>query len=273
MAIRVRFLMDALVWIGSRRDRGCRRARGRQGRFAPPGRWPEDGPSLTAAVRDGTGRAQVGAEGWCRSNKRMGLPDAASRTLYRVREAEALNSWAVITVMKTISFRSSFDSPIKLCASNSVPRFQTPLLPVESTDPLGNFGDGNKPKTIANRDRKMWQLPSNTMLRLRGKRNNWLLIKHRDQYALDSDGAPLLAEDRSVASGRTMAAIADGKGRGPKPFMLTGKSANPNAVWESREVLAAEKRAATEPGPKRGKRSATEKSPKSSLKLPDFVAP
>ena len=167
MAIRVRFLMDALVWIGSRRDRGCRRARGRQGRFAPPGRWPEDGPSLTAAVRDGTGRAQVGAEGWCRSNKRMGLPDAASRTLYRVREAEALNSWAVITVMKTISFRSSFNSPIKLCASNSVPRFQTPLLPVESTDPLGNFGDGNKPKTIANRDQKMWQLPSNTMLRLR----------------------------------------------------------------------------------------------------------
>jgi bifunctional non-homologous end joining protein LigD len=60
-----------------------------------------------------------------------------------------------------------------------------------------------------------------------GKRNNWLLIKHRDQYALDSDGAALLAEDRSVASGRTMAAIADGKGRGPKPFMLAGKSANP----------------------------------------------
>jgi bifunctional non-homologous end joining protein LigD len=104
-----------------------------------------------------------------------------------------------------------------------------------------------------------------------GKRNNWLLIKHRDQY-LDGDAA-LLAEDRSVASGRTMAAIADGKGRGPKPFMLTGKSANPNAVWDSRQGLAAEKRAANEPAPQREKRSATQKSPKTSLKLPDFVAP
>jgi bifunctional non-homologous end joining protein LigD len=106
-----------------------------------------------------------------------------------------------------------------------------------------------------------------------GKRNNWLLIKHRDHHALDRDGTALLAEDRSVASGRTMAAIADGKGRGPKPFMLAGKSANPNAVWDSRGGLAAEKRAATEPAPKRGKRPATEKSAKSSLKLPDFVAP
>jgi bifunctional non-homologous end joining protein LigD len=106
-----------------------------------------------------------------------------------------------------------------------------------------------------------------------GKRNNWLLIKHRDQYALDGGGAALLAEDRSVASGRTMAAIAGGKGRGPKPFMLAGKSANSNAVWDSRKGLAAEKRAAIEPAPKRRKRSAPEKSPKSSLKLPDFVAP
>src|ERR1700719_822800 len=114
MAIRARFLMDGLVWIGSRRDRACRRARGRQGRYAPLARGAEDGPSLTAAVRDGTGCAQVGAEGWCRSNKRMGLPDAASRTLYRVREAEVADSCATITVMKNISFRSSFDSPIKL---------------------------------------------------------------------------------------------------------------------------------------------------------------
>ena len=95
-----------MVSIGSRRDRACRRARGRQGRYAPLARWPEDGPSLTAAVRDGTGCAQVGTEGWCRSNKRMGLPDATSRTLYRVREAEVPDSSATITVMKKISFRS-----------------------------------------------------------------------------------------------------------------------------------------------------------------------
>jgi len=111
MAVRARFLMVGLVWIGSRRDRACRGARGHQGRYAPLARWPEDGPSLTAAARDGTGCAQVGAEGWCRSNKRMGLPDATSRTLYRVREAEVLDSCAAITVMKKISLRSILFRP------------------------------------------------------------------------------------------------------------------------------------------------------------------
>ena len=47
-----------------------------------------------------------------------------------------------------------------------------------------------------------------------GKRNNWLLIKHRDGYERDDSDA-VLAEDRSTASGRTMEQIAAGKGRGP----------------------------------------------------------
>src|SRR5579864_533327 len=49
-------LFDCLVGVNRspRRGRACRRARGRQGRFAPLKRWPEDGPSLTTAVRDGT---------------------------------------------------------------------------------------------------------------------------------------------------------------------------------------------------------------------------
>ena len=68
--------------------------------------------------------------------------------------------------------------------------------------------------------------------RLRGKRTNWLLIKHRDAYAQEGDGDAVLKEDRSVASGRAMAGIAAGKGRGPKPFMLDGKRAtDPDAVW------------------------------------------
>ena len=54
-----------------------------------------------------------------------------------------------------------------------------------------------------------------------GKRTNWLLIKHRDESAHPGETEALLAEDRSVASGRAMAQIAAGKGRGPKPFMLT----------------------------------------------------
>ena len=32
------------------------------------------------------------------------------------------------------------------------------------------------------------------------KKNNWLLIKHRDEFAREHDGGALLAEDRSVAS-------------------------------------------------------------------------
>ena len=66
------------------------------------------------------------------------------------------------------------------------------------------------------------------------KRNNWLLIKHRDEYASDSETDAMMAEDRSVASGRSMTQIASGKGKGPKPFMLdTRKVAKPNAVWQS----------------------------------------
>jgi len=38
----------------------CRRARGRQGRFAPLARWPEDGPSLTAAARAGAWNKRPG---------------------------------------------------------------------------------------------------------------------------------------------------------------------------------------------------------------------
>src|ERR1700749_4908193 len=50
--------------------------------------------------------------------------------------------------------------------------------------------------------------------RFGGKRTNWLLIKHRDEYARAGDHDALLAEDRSVASGRPLAGIAAGKGRG-----------------------------------------------------------
>ncbi len=66
----------------------------------------------------------------------------------------------------------------------------------------------------------------------KSKRNNWLLIKHRDAAAIGGNGAALAAEDRSVASGRSMAQIAAGNGRGPSPFVTT-KVAPANAVWRS----------------------------------------
>jgi bifunctional non-homologous end joining protein LigD len=66
----------------------------------------------------------------------------------------------------------------------------------------------------------------------RGRRN-WLLIKHRDEFACENVDA-LLAQDRSVASKRSMDQIAAGKGRGAKPFITTGtKAADPRAIWHS----------------------------------------
>jgi bifunctional non-homologous end joining protein LigD len=71
--------------------------------------------------------------------------------------------------------------------------------------------------------------------RFGGKRTNWLLIKHRDAYARPGDHDALLAQDRSVSSGRPMAAITAGKGRPPKPFMLAKKTTqSPAAVWHSK---------------------------------------
>jgi bifunctional non-homologous end joining protein LigD len=70
-----------------------------------------------------------------------------------------------------------------------------------------------------------------------GKRTNWLLIKHRDADARPGDADALLEEDRSVASGRSLKQIADGKGKGPKPFMLAGAApAQPNAIWNSKQA-------------------------------------
>jgi bifunctional non-homologous end joining protein LigD len=74
------------------------------------------------------------------------------------------------------------------------------------------------------------------LVRLRGdeksKRNNWLLIKHRDDAAVYGHGDALALEDRSIASDRSMAQIARGKGRAPSPFM-TAKAGKADAVWQS----------------------------------------
>jgi bifunctional non-homologous end joining protein LigD len=67
----------------------------------------------------------------------------------------------------------------------------------------------------------------------RSKRNNWLLIKHRDKYARNSNGEAILEKDHSVASGRAMDDIAEGKGKKPKPF-IRARAFRANAVWQSK---------------------------------------
>ena len=49
-----------------------------------------------------------------------------------------------------------------------------------------------------------------------GKRTNWLLIKHRDEFAREGEANDILDEDRSVASGRSMEQIAARQGQGAK---------------------------------------------------------
>jgi bifunctional non-homologous end joining protein LigD len=67
----------------------------------------------------------------------------------------------------------------------------------------------------------------------KSKRNNWLLIKHRDKFAKDGKGDAILKKDQSVASGRAMEAIEAGTGKKPKPFMRA-KAFKADAVWQSK---------------------------------------
>jgi len=130
----------------------------------------------------------------------------------------------------------------------------------EGTIPAGQYGGG----TVQLWDRGHWQpltVPADQALRAGelkfllegerlhgswvlvrikhdrsgGKRNNWLLIKHRDEAADPAHAAALLEQDRSVASGRSMAEITAGIGKSPKPFMQAGARAlKAAAVWQPR---------------------------------------
>jgi bifunctional non-homologous end joining protein LigD len=101
----------------------------------------------------------------------------------------------------------------------------------------------------------------------KSKRDNWLLIKHRDAAAVDGNGGALAEEDRSVASGRTMAQIAAGEGKGAAPFMTLSKG-EPDAVWHSRPNPSSTA-AASPPVPAKKART----KPQPAAKLPDFIAP
>ena len=86
--------------------------------------------------------------------------------------------------------------------------------------------------------RGSWVLVRMRADRYGSKRTNWLLIKHKDAEAKPGDADDLLKEDRSVASGRTMAQIAAGTGKRPEPFMRATSSAAPaNAEWTAKQSL------------------------------------
>jgi bifunctional non-homologous end joining protein LigD len=112
------------------------------------------------------------------------------------------------------------------------------------------------------------------------KRTNWLLIKHRDEFAQEGKKNRILDKDTSVASGRSMDEIAAGKGRGPKPFVTAKKSRAPaKAEWKSHRAAARSSPAKKRSRPVAGRTrpSAAKKAAKNdrarSDGMPPFVAP
>ncbi len=101
------------------------------------------------------------------------------------------------------------------------------------------------------------------------KHDNWLLIKHRDEHAVTSHGEKVLDEDKSVASGRTLEQIAAGKGKAPKPFILTTATAA-DAIWNSDR--ANREHAPDKPDPPRAKPAAPTRGTHLA-RLPDFIPP
>ena len=108
-----------------------------------------------------------------------------------------------------------------------------------------------------------------------GKRTNWLLIKHRDEFAERRATAMSWKRIQSVASGRPMEQIAAGKGEAPKPFMLAERtrkvrpmrSGSPTAARPPRR--AARTQGGVAEGASGGKTAEAEKV----SAMPDFIAP
>jgi bifunctional non-homologous end joining protein LigD len=153
----------------------------------------------------------------------------------------------------------------------------------ESEDPERGFKKGDLKFTLEGEKlHGSWVLVRMRHDRNGGKRTNWLLIKHRDEFAKEGKANTILDADQSVASGRSMDQIANGKGKAPKPFM-TAKSGRgkADAVWNSNRGDAVEARAeskAAAPAAPAAKARGTAKAPakakgKKVAALPDFVAP
>ncbi|MGH6992813.1 MAG: DNA ligase D, partial [Caulobacteraceae bacterium] len=117
-----------------------------------------------------------------------------------------------------------------------------------------------------------WVLVRLDRSRARGDKHDWLLIKHRDEAARPGQGGEVLKEDRSVASGRSMADIAAGKGPRPTPFVGTRAGAR-DAVWRSNR---SEKAGRTRPKAREEVARPAVKKPRvrsPESPMPDFVEP
>jgi ATP-dependent DNA ligase len=147
-------------------------------------------------------------------------------------------------------------------------------------DPDRAYGEGKLDLTLEGEKlHGGWIL--NRMRKREGeKRTNWLLIKHRDEFAREGKRNRILDEDTSVASGRSMDEIAAGKGRGPRPFFTMKRSRAPaKAEWKSHRASArapsAKKRSdpVAAPTGRSAKKNASEKGDVVRSNHAPFVAP
>jgi len=145
----------------------------------------------------------------------------------------------------------------------------------ESDDPEKGFRKGDLKFTLhGDKLHGSWVLVRMRHDRNGGKRTNWLLIKHRDEFAREGKANKILGADQSVASGRSMDQIAEGKGKAPKPFMTVKSGrAKADAVWNSNRGDAAEARAENKKATSRSAPAAKEAKARKVAAMPDFVAP
>jgi bifunctional non-homologous end joining protein LigD len=143
----------------------------------------------------------------------------------------------------------------------------------ETGDPEKGFKKGDLKFTLhGDKLHGSWVLVRMRHDRDGGKRTNWLLIKHRDEFAKEGKANDILDDDASVASGRSMQEIAAGKGKAPKPFMLARSArTKADAVWNSNRGDAAEARAANKPASARPAAKPAKGSKVAAM--PAFVAP
>ncbi|MDP1866308.1 MAG: DNA ligase D [Bradyrhizobium sp.] len=145
----------------------------------------------------------------------------------------------------------------------------------ESDDPEKGFKKGDLKFTLQGEKlHGSWVLVRMRHDRDGGKRTNWLLIKHRDEFAREGKANDILDADQSVASGRSIDQIAAGKGRAPRPFMLAkagrGKA---DAVWHSNRGDAAETRATNKKAAAPPSKARAPSKPAKGKRVPEFVPP
>ena len=111
------------------------------------------------------------------------------------------------------------------------------------------------------------------------KRTNWLLIKHRDEFAREGKKNRILQEDTSVASSRSMEQITAGIGKGPKPFVAAKRSRAPaKAEWKSHRASARASTPRKRSRPRartisRNKKAAKKGKQIADRSMPTFIAP